>query len=372
MGNIVKKIGVYTITNLVNGKSYIGSSIDINGRWWGHLNGLRKGKHHNMLLQRAWNKYGEDSFEFKVIEVCSSEELAVREQFWLDKLEVYNSHKGYNLAPSVEHTTRGYKWRPESVGNLSKAIKLVNSDPAHRKILSEAAFKKFADHPELAQQHSERMKGRKNGPHSEETREKIAASKRGKPRPLEVVARIAEKLRGRKLGPHSKERRKAASDGMKRTYAQRRAEIGSSYPPERRQQMSEALRGRPAWNKGLTGLVCNLTPEQRSLKAQKAWKTRRATGADKWAGRGMPGRKWSAEQRAIKAEEVRARFRNPEARQLQSERLKAFYVRVPPTPMKEESKEKLSTSLCNVWATYSPEQRIARVQKTREARLAVN
>ena len=65
--------GVYMIKNKINGKFYIGSSVDITYRWARHKRQLRNGNHHSIHLQRAWDKYGEENFEFKVIEECSED-----------------------------------------------------------------------------------------------------------------------------------------------------------------------------------------------------------------------------------------------------------------------------------------------------------
>lgn len=64
--------GIYLITNLVNGHTYLGQSSDIRIRWNRHRTSLRKGKHHSRYLQRAWNKYGEESFKFEIIELVQN------------------------------------------------------------------------------------------------------------------------------------------------------------------------------------------------------------------------------------------------------------------------------------------------------------
>ncbi len=83
-------IGIYEILNKDTKKSYIGSSKQIEKRWEQHLQALEKGEHHSILLQRAWNKYGKECFEFIVKEECKEEELLVREQKYLDLKPKYN------------------------------------------------------------------------------------------------------------------------------------------------------------------------------------------------------------------------------------------------------------------------------------------
>lgn len=92
------KRGVYKIENLKNGKLYIGSTImTFIKRLSHHISLLRANKHKNKHLQNAWNKYGEESFKFEIVELCTKEECLIREQFWLDKLEC--KIKGYNINP---------------------------------------------------------------------------------------------------------------------------------------------------------------------------------------------------------------------------------------------------------------------------------
>jgi group I intron endonuclease len=59
---------IYQITNMVNGKYYIGSAESFARREWQHKYDLKKGTHKNPRLQAAWNKYGADSFVFEVLE----------------------------------------------------------------------------------------------------------------------------------------------------------------------------------------------------------------------------------------------------------------------------------------------------------------
>ena len=93
------KSGIYKITNLKNGKFYIGSSKDIERRWWEHTNELDKNIHINKKLQNAWNFYGKDNFKFEIIEELKNEKLLLeREQHYLDTFQPYRNNIGYNIA----------------------------------------------------------------------------------------------------------------------------------------------------------------------------------------------------------------------------------------------------------------------------------
>lgn len=59
---------IYQITNMVNGKYYIGSAESFARREWQHKYDLRRGAHKNPHLQASWNKHGADAFVFEVIE----------------------------------------------------------------------------------------------------------------------------------------------------------------------------------------------------------------------------------------------------------------------------------------------------------------
>ena len=80
----MKQSGIYFITNTINGKTYVGSSNHISRRWNMHKHDLRKNKHDNTHLQRAWNKYGENVFKFEIAELVNTDELLSVEQNYLN------------------------------------------------------------------------------------------------------------------------------------------------------------------------------------------------------------------------------------------------------------------------------------------------
>ena len=90
-------VGIYKIENKVNGKVYIGQSIDIKTRWKCHISYLNNGTHNNKHLQSAWDKYGKENFNFNVVEKCDVEDLNEREIYWIDKYDSYINKNGYNL-----------------------------------------------------------------------------------------------------------------------------------------------------------------------------------------------------------------------------------------------------------------------------------
>lgn len=134
-------IGIYQIRNLVDGKLYVGSAIDILNRWSWHECKLEDGGHCNQKLLRAWRKHGAAAFIFEILECCERAQLLQREQFWLDKLDVVKV--GYNIE-SIARSAAGRKWRASSKRKSSVSAKRVAADPAERKRRSDRAKRQHA------------------------------------------------------------------------------------------------------------------------------------------------------------------------------------------------------------------------------------
>ena len=78
---------IYKITNLINGKIYVGKSVRNPKNYFG------SGK----LIKQAINKYGISSFTKEILEVCETlDQLSNREKFWIKELG--SQHRGYNIA----------------------------------------------------------------------------------------------------------------------------------------------------------------------------------------------------------------------------------------------------------------------------------
>ena len=79
-----------------------------------------KGVNRAVRLQRAWNKYGEDAFQFEILEECLCEPniLLLREQHWMDKLRAYKA--GFNSTPHAGLSTFGMRFSPSTRKKLSE------------------------------------------------------------------------------------------------------------------------------------------------------------------------------------------------------------------------------------------------------------
>jgi|APSaa5957512622_1039677.scaffolds.fasta_scaffold48956_2 group I intron endonuclease len=112
-----KQAGIYQIRNLVNGKIYIGSSVNISHRWSQHRCGLQKNCHHNKHLQNSWNTHGIKNFIFEIIEKLEYDDnLIMIEQMYLDSLK-----PEYNIAKIANAPTKGISLPEEVKQKISKS-----------------------------------------------------------------------------------------------------------------------------------------------------------------------------------------------------------------------------------------------------------
>ena len=116
-------IGIYKITNKINGNSYIGQSIEIEQRLKTHFSrayqNSEKNREYNKPLYRAIRKYGEENFTFEVLEQCTKEQLNEKERYWVSYYDTYRN--GYNA-------TEGGDGFPPHSGEDHGKTKLTNKD----------------------------------------------------------------------------------------------------------------------------------------------------------------------------------------------------------------------------------------------------
>ena len=181
------KTGVYCILNTIDGKRYVGQSCYMDKRRLRHFSDLVGGKHYNSHLQKAFIKYGRESFEWHILEEVPEEMLDIRERVWIEYYQSNNHQFGYNN---------------ETGGCLLKH----HSEETRRK-MSEA---------------------RKNP--SVETRMRLSKAKKGKP--------------SGHLGKHhsSEARRKISESLIGNSYC-----LGKHFSDEGRRRMSEAHKGK-SWS----------------------------------------------------------------------------------------------------------------------------
>lgn len=137
--------GIYGIINKINGKVYVGQTGErFLRRYWHHQWKLRDNSHDNMYLQNAWNKYGEDNFEYVILEVA--EDLNLLDELEIKYIEYYKKNNlCYNMLLGGGGR-RGFK--------MSESAKEI-----------------------IAQKNRQHMLGKK---HSEETKRKMSETRKGK------------------------------------------------------------------------------------------------------------------------------------------------------------------------------------------------
>jgi len=108
--------GVYEIVNSVNGKRYVGSTMNLKKRRRNHLSRLRHNNHSNPHLQAAFCKYGEAAFLFSLLEPTEISMLIEREQHYLDTLK-----PEYNTASTAGRPMLGRHHSPETRAKMSSA-----------------------------------------------------------------------------------------------------------------------------------------------------------------------------------------------------------------------------------------------------------
>jgi group I intron endonuclease len=137
--------GVYEIVHVASGKMYVGSaSYQFGQRLRAHKHDLRKNKHGSILLQRAWNKYGEDAFEFRIAEQTKPEHAVGVEQTFIDWRNSTNPKLGYNISPTAGNC-RGCVRSEETREKIRQNTKRQFANPESRKTICASRRKRFED-----------------------------------------------------------------------------------------------------------------------------------------------------------------------------------------------------------------------------------
>jgi len=255
----MKISGIYKIQSKIKPERfYIGSAIDIKSRWVRHKYDLNHQKHGNKKLQRHFNKYGESDLIFIIIELCFSEFLIIREQFYIGTLKPYfNICKIAGSKLGMKHSNSAIMKIKEARSRQVSPMKGRHQSEKAKALLREARKKQISPWPK-GSKHSEETKkrfsewqiGKKI---SNETKQKMSIAGKGKP----------SKLKGRKLSEEQKHKISIAHKGKIRT-------------AEHCANLSKALKGRPnpnkgkktgqiPWHKGRTGVFSDEVRKRISL-----------------------------------------------------------------------------------------------------------
>lgn len=198
--------GIYLISNLVNGKVYIGSSKNITKRKAQHFSDLRNGKHTNCYLQNAWNKYGGDFFQWEILLYCEIDHLVYWEDWFMNFFDSRNPKQGYNLWTARRHVISEETRMKISIAQKGKQYRLGSrvSEETKTKLSVANKGKTF----------------------SEETKRKLSTANKGKTFSEETRKKMSKAAKGRiaynKGIPMSEEQKVKISEGRKRYWVERK------------------------------------------------------------------------------------------------------------------------------------------------------
>ncbi len=103
-----RPMGIYRVWNTVNGKSLVGSSVNLPATLNRMRFQLEMGGHPHRTLQQEWREYGPEAFRFEVLDTLepsdapgadAARDLRALEAMWLEQLSPYGE-RGYNTPPA--------------------------------------------------------------------------------------------------------------------------------------------------------------------------------------------------------------------------------------------------------------------------------
>jgi group I intron endonuclease len=143
---------IYRITNMANGKFYIGSADSFARREWQHKYALRRNEHKNPHLQASWSKHGEEMFVFEVVEeIPEGEDQLVWEDKWLR--DCVGKPDCYNVNTLATAPRLGLLHTEESKALISAKVNAA---------VAEGRGGAFIPSEETRQKMSEALKGNQN------------------------------------------------------------------------------------------------------------------------------------------------------------------------------------------------------------------
>ena len=201
---------IYLITNRVNGKRYVGQTVNtLKHRWNLHVGHSRNPKRSGVLCS-AIRKYGPENFEMKVLAKCDSmEEMNHRETYYINKIFKTLSPNGYNL----------------DSGGKNKIM-----------------------HPDTKIKLSAAKKGKKIGPFSEEHKRRISEANKGKnlggTLSEETCRKISEAHKGEKSFMFGKKQTEKNKKAVSKANKNNKYWVGKKHSEESKNKISESRMGK--------------------------------------------------------------------------------------------------------------------------------
>ena len=225
MGYRDKTACVYLIRCFPTERCYVGSTSNKNERFASHKRLLVAGKHHSPYLQSSWAKYGEEQFEFSVLEAFFGEVEEKKE--WLKATEdkwILQLKPAFNVLEAA-YSALGFKHPRESVERRAAMQRGKKRDP------------------ELVERIAAKHRGKKM---PRDVVERVAAANRGRVKSPEEIQKLKLALTGKKKSAEHVAKMRAARLGFKHSDAakekNRIASTGRKHSPETRALMGERIR----------------------------------------------------------------------------------------------------------------------------------
>lgn len=258
----MKTCGIYSFTNIINGKKLIGQSVNIESRHNHHLCMLRNSKHNNTHLQSAWNHYGETNFKFEIILQCLPQELDTWEISLIKQFNTTNRENGYNIEGGGNEFRSKSEETKRKIGAAHKG-KIISIESRLKMSKSRTGMKRTEEtknkirQSHIGMKHAEESKlkmGCRGEDHprwgkqcSEETKRKISASNKGKIISEECRKKISQTLLSKHylhpmLGKkHSEESRlKMSKSHIEKQIGENNPFYGKKHSEETKAKMREA------------------------------------------------------------------------------------------------------------------------------------
>ena len=190
----------------------MGSSIDVEKRWKHHLWRLGRKDHHSVVLQRAWDKYGEGSFKFSVLHECDIEDILTIEQAEIDRKSEYNispvagSGLGHRWTEEQKENHRKSKreyydnWSDEERAAFSEAVRNAHSRPEVRRAIS-AGTKAGQSKPEVKEKLASNTRKRWQDPEYRKSMSEMARRNINRPEHKAAVMRAVSGKNSKKHNP---------------------------------------------------------------------------------------------------------------------------------------------------------------------------